>query len=88
MFILLLLIAIVAALVFYGRKRRHTEPYENPEYILGTPYQSIVCDPTDPKGKIHDLPPVRYDIDYPSTLPRSNAVFVRPDPNVVFQRLL
>jgi len=85
MFILLLLIAIVAALAFYGR---HIELYENPDYILGAPYQPSVCDPTDPKGKIHDLPPVRYDIDYPSTLSRTNALFVRPDPNVVFQRLL
>lgn len=65
-----------------------TEPRINPRYQIGIPFESPDCNPMDPTGKIHQLPPVRYDREYPSSLPRSNSMLVAMDPDATFQRLM
>ena len=66
-----------------------SDPVVNPDYRLGAPFsRPSDCNPMDPTGKIHDLPPVRYDQNYPSTLPRSNSMLVKLDPDATFQRLM
>lgn len=92
--ILLLVVVIIVTMMRVNRHRRrhreHFDNFDNNQYITGTPYLRDTDEEMgaydqynsykiNPDAQPNYPLPVRYDINYPSTLPASNKMFISLD---------